>query len=447
LTPKYSHSLKMSGKIKIPSEQQLQQRLRAAMMSVQQQGPSPQTEEVTQWVLAADSKLISSWSQETRLGTAQWLLMSAGMMVAMVMQNPNAASQNWSALETQYMRKAWELLDIEADGELARVLDMMRLNVAQKLGDSENMTKCFERAYARGPTDANPEELMAVFSASPFVGRWKECYELGKTLQSSEKLKAQGDPLQMLHEMAMQMMVPDFAVVHGLVEELKLHEKPSMPADKFMWGAKTITNVRIKLDTIECDNDAKKKEVREQIEPGWQDQGAPEKPADTIRHMGAIAQMMSFSAIGMPLIGVLTDEGRLVLKGWSDMALQPHEDALGPNQIDPSKLSEDNLIRQTEGFDLKQDAERPNVWVGTYSDQLWMKKDPSTGKETNVKCTFLAEIHLSEDCLAKPTQDNGNLAAEMMAIQAGVHQSKQETDDQTDATKSVEAGIDDLSLE
>lgn len=345
--------------ISLPSESELTQALTESLENLQTKAEVDGENEVKllKWFKRLNPE---EYSTRTRVLSAQWLVLYHTIKsITAASQDEYKASSDQQSTD---MLTAWNLLDCEAQDDEQKAVDLLRLDVAQRLKDYSKMAPVFDSVLARG-AEMSYEEIVVAFTTAPLLGRWQATRELGDRI-----LQVQ-DSLEDFHRAALQRPdIPDYEVLYQLAEKEMLNgdAKP----DSLRWQVSELKTLSIRLLDVKCTDESKMETVRKAFDPESKGQWK-EIPtrAHRLLQFGGIAQMLSLSAIPIPMVGPANNE-RIHVLGYA--VLNP-QDGSGP-------------VRQTESYELNRDAPATNDWKGTYT--LTQEGQSANSQHTRVEIIF-----------------------------------------------------------
>jgi len=345
--------------VNLPSEEELTTALTESLENLQTKAEVDGENEVKllKWFKKLNP---DDYSTRTRVLSAQWLVLFHTIKsITAASQDEYKASSDQQSTD---MLTAWNLLDCEAQDDEQKAVDLLRLDVAQRLKDYSKMAPVFDSVLARG-ADMSYEEIVVAFTTAPLLGRWKATRDLGDRI-----LQVQ-DSLEDFHRAALQRPdIPDYEVLYQLAEK-EMANGDAQP-DSLRWQVSELKTLSIRLLDVKCTDESKMETVRRAFDPESKGQWK-EIPtrAHRLLQFGGIAQMLSLSAIPIPMVGPANNE-RIHVLGYA--VLNP-QDGSGP-------------VRQTESYELSRDAPNTNDWHGTYT--LTQEGQSANSQHTRVEIIF-----------------------------------------------------------
>eukprot|EP00455_Lapot_gusevi_P047725 TRINITY_DN6503_c0_g2_i1.p1 TRINITY_DN6503_c0_g2~~TRINITY_DN6503_c0_g2_i1.p1 ORF type:complete len:372 (+),score=30.53 TRINITY_DN6503_c0_g2_i1:97-1212(+) len=281
------------------------------------------------------------------------------------------------------MEKAWELIDIEGDVAMARMVHaVIPLHIALLLKDYRKMESSYEILMSR-EVELSDEEVRLCFMCAPYLGRWAETVRLATRILANSS-----DALLEYHKTAHEppYHVFDYEVLYYLARERVANGIDFVPSEFWKRQQYQIISFRLRLKDVMCDGDEEKtRKIKQDLDPTGQRPWQVVQQRDhsrTISCYGALAKTHSFSTHALPLVGP-ADPNRIKLLGYS--VLDHTVDSHGHGEI----------LRQTESYDIMRNAHPADVWTGVYSlyqDKLSAQLQPLS----SLHITFDMEIVLRE---------------------------------------------------
>ena len=207
------HTLQTTGSIDGELEQALYRHLQTTAY------PSPST------------RSSSSSHASLQFVAVQWLLLHCTLQL-----NNALSAEQYDQLQSDIlyiqMPLCWALLATiqptpaaQSDGPRSSIsdsaLNLLRLDVAQRLHDPERMTAVFDAVW-REEDSSQPwtiEEAVVLCTAAPHIGRWDEMLQLAELIQQAAAGGA-GDGLQLFHQSAAHRRdIVDYQVVMELARD------------------------------------------------------------------------------------------------------------------------------------------------------------------------------------------------------------------------------------
>jgi len=259
---------------------------------------------------------LDSYRPGTRLLCAQWLELHTLSMMASA-----KSSEAYNALVEVYAQDleiAWKLLQCRPDSSAEQVaVKLLRLKVATRLKDHKRMLPIFLAIVDKLDTDTAimmQQEVLAAFLAAPLLGRWDSARRLGQKCVQLTDVK-----LEDLHKKAQDSPnVPDMKILHELAEEKipGLTDK-DLGVESIRWTEYLIKGLRIKVHSVECPDPQKRQQVRQNFQSKMREWKVINIPNSTkVLRSGCIAQMFSFSANPIPMVGPAT-ESTMLVRGYA----------------------------------------------------------------------------------------------------------------------------------
>jgi len=313
----------------------------------------------------------------------------------------------FKAAQADDMILAWQLLDSKSlTGNMAKAAVVLKVDVAQRLEDAEKLATVFRELTSRS---LDPQELMVAFTAAPFLCDWKATANLAR------RVKKQCGSLEQFHMMSQAMPIPDYSVLYEMAESAGLFDKPTPDPKTIKWDTIEVSKIRVKFVDVQCGKfEEKRKELLEEINKSpveWED--VPNATAVQIKRMGGFYQTVSFGDIPFSLCGPFESEGKLRVKGYTELVLDPNADPGAPPPpmpMDPSAGNYTVVVQKEEWILNEVPNEDPNakrVWKGTYC----LDQQPQASKTTNdpsnapVVMSFELEIYEKGAVLPAPSSE------------------------------------------
>jgi len=339
----------------LPSDSQLLDACYGAIQNLQQQHNVDRgaSERLLSW-LRGLKRNMSIYSAKTRLLSAQWLELYTMNRCAHA-KSPEAY-QAMVEEHTPDLEIAWRLLQCSPEDPDEQVaVRLLALKIATRLKSHERMIPIFDGIIERVNSGrVILQEAFAAFMAAPILGRWKAARRLGKYAISG------GIKLEDLHKNAQQNpAILDMKVLYELAEE----EIPGLTDEQISiaeirWTEYLIKGLRIKVDSVECDDEKKRQEVQKNFQTKIQTWKVIQIPSQTkILRSGAVVQMLSFSVHPIPMSGPATDK-RMLVRGYTDTTggLRSEEISI---QSDPDK----NELWQGQYLCIQEDLPRVTLRI------------------------------------------------------------------------------------
>lgn len=241
----------------------------------------------------------------------------------------------------------WNLLQIHnIDGATKQEkndADMLLLDLVGRMQDGRRGVLVFDRVAARPKEELSEDELVALFTLAPQVGRWAKYKEYGNALKS----KNEGKGLQNFHEASLQSaMQPDFECLFSNLPA----DVADVGVEQVKWQSYVVTSTKIKYKKGNSSNPEAIQLLEKELaaHPEGKEVGAGIN--QQMARVGCFMQSVSTSQIPIPLIGVATNN-KFELHGYVS------EDAGGAK----FKHGEDYVLQ------LQSQQGKKSVWVGTYT--------------------------------------------------------------------------------
>mmetsp|Transcript_6153 Transcript_6153/g.9402 ORF Transcript_6153/g.9402 Transcript_6153/m.9402 type:complete len:455 (-) Transcript_6153:139-1503(-) len=304
-----------------------------------------QDEKLLSWICSIPEKCMNDYKPKTRLMCAHWLelhTLKVAQNIAESARSPEAykviIEQHVPLLET-----AWNLLQCSPRVRSERVaVALLSLKVATRLKDHTRMYPIFDSIVERlhNSEEIIRQEVTAAFLAAPLLGRWEATRVLGKEYIAKKELdeyheKAQRSP-----------NIPDMKILYEVAQEkISGLSATDLQPNDLQWAEYIIKGLRIKVQSVECDDEKKRKQVAEDFQSKmttWKEIKIP-NPKTKVLFSGAIAQMLSFSAQPIPMVGPAS-KTRMLVRGFT----------------------ETTGGRQSEEVSIELADEKSGLWKGQY---------------------------------------------------------------------------------
>mmetsp|Transcript_17055 Transcript_17055/g.23870 ORF Transcript_17055/g.23870 Transcript_17055/m.23870 type:complete len:461 (+) Transcript_17055:99-1481(+) len=301
----------------LPSDQQLLFASFTALQKMQKQegGESVNYDrQLIRWLRSMSKDDINMYKPKTRLLSAQFLELFYINRCAQA-RSPESYRAMVEGHRTE-LEIAWQLLQCrpeEASEEMA--VRLLALKIAKRLKDRNRMLPIFDNIIERmkSPESIVIPEAFAAFTVAPILGRWEA------TRQLAVFCVANGVRLDDLHNMAQDNPdVPDLKVLSELAEK-KLPDLTSkdVSIEHIRWTEYLIKGLRIKLCSVECEDDQRRREWQENFKTQIDSFSEIDIPSETkIIRTGAIAQMLSFSRHPILMVGPASDS-KMYARGFA----------------------------------------------------------------------------------------------------------------------------------
>jgi hypothetical protein len=295
------------------------------------------------------------------------------------------------------MRIAWDMLDFGTDISLPPDVEsgslLLRLDIAQRLRDSEKVVGEFEKLVVQAnDSKDNFQNVIMAFTNAPIVGRWSMVKKLGDMIHNHD---ARG--LHSLHLSAINRPdIPDYEVLHSISErEAAIGD---LSTEDIKWCSLVFQSYKLRVKEVQASTEAKRSQVRKAFDPSdsgdWQD--APVGGKMQLVRVGAIVQMVSMSTIPLPLVGSIRKD-RIYMEGYADVQGETEPDANGNKTTDHFRQREQYEVKRVEDDTLEAGFSK---WRGTY--KFLQAKFPTGSKVVDesspeVGVDFDVEFVLKED--------------------------------------------------
>lgn len=275
------------------------------------------------------------YTAKTRILSVQWLVLYHTVKAVQVKSKEQAKAA--LAAQNKSMNYCWELLNMEGSDQEKPAIEMLKMDVAQRLKDPQKLIPIFDQILSRG-NDLGQEELMVLFTMAPQLGKWRIMRQIG------DKLIRQFGSLDDFHMMALRRPdIPDYEVLFNLAAE----EHATPDPDELAWQTLQIKQLRIRLRDVRCADEAKAQKVRKAFDPdgrgAWKD-----IPVENhiIERVGAFAQMLSLSSVPVPMAGPALND-KMKVMGYATLS-----------------APQGGRVKQTETYTLNKNND---MWVGEYT--------------------------------------------------------------------------------
>ena len=254
--------------------------------------------------------------------SAQWLLLYASLL-------PGSS--------LPHVALCWSLLTCIPSPSSSAV-ELLRLDVAQRLGDAGLMTAAYEALTSmRGGGQMDVEEAVVMFAAAPHLGRWADAVELGDLLHSahghrwlaalpaSAQQREDVPDLTILYRLAREELERTAALKEKGAEEEKEQpdadpgtvrsEGPTFAPPPLAFVERPLSSCDFRHSTVECSH-PELSEHAERIHTAHPPAWTAASTAPALRQMGAVWAMTSPLAPGLRVAGLIGSDGAMRLAGW-----------------------------------------------------------------------------------------------------------------------------------
>eukprot|EP00478_Filoreta_tenera_P000476 GABV01000478.1.p2 GENE.GABV01000478.1~~GABV01000478.1.p2 ORF type:complete len:182 (+),score=79.07 GABV01000478.1:69-614(+) len=177
----------MSKWSQLPEEDEFRSSIGQSLQHLTNHGSLDTTgHQVLQWIRFMEP---TKFSNDLRLEAAQWIVMYHTVS-AMTAKSEAEILALQRVVKPDYAQ-AWDLLDTEFTVEMQKItVEMIRLDIAQRLEDVDKLSSMFNLVAARA--EANPQAALVAYTIAPMLGEWKQmknCAPSSMTKASQENWK------------------------------------------------------------------------------------------------------------------------------------------------------------------------------------------------------------------------------------------------------------------
>mmetsp|Transcript_23088 Transcript_23088/g.46309 ORF Transcript_23088/g.46309 Transcript_23088/m.46309 type:complete len:443 (-) Transcript_23088:209-1537(-) len=320
----------------LPTDAQLRE---ATFMSIQNADRSVSLkgeDQLLAWLRAVEMADINAYSPKTRLLCATWLELYTKHRKFRA-KSPEAFKAI-TEVNKHDLEIAWKLLENcrpEGENEIMAVR-LLALRIAKRLKDHLRMVPIFDGIIGRleREEDVHMREVLEAFIAAPYLGRWTATRLLGGYFVKK------GGRLEDFHKVVEHPTdEPDMKILFELAQsKIEGLSDQDLPMEDIRWTEYVIKTLRIKVESVECDDEAEKKKAEQKFQSKikWKEVKMPSETK--ILRLGAITQMLSFSMYPIPMVGPAT-ETKMIVRGYANTTEGMRSEEINMENRDPnSKL-------------------------------------------------------------------------------------------------------------